>query len=182
MIHLIQWFNTYSSKIRHHLNDPEYEELLGLTPFLCGHYHKVMIAQRIWHIKNQNFEVQKCKICGNPAKWDIKSATYKNFCQKCADKTDFTHQKLVMFYVAYGYAVPSNIEYKKKLISSTSFLDEIYDKATPSQRIWHIKNQNFEVQKCKVCGNPAAWYKDTYGVVCGKKCRNEYTKTDEWKK
>jgi very-short-patch-repair endonuclease len=46
------------------------EEINDLTEFLNEHYVKIKLRQRIWHIKNQKYEIQKCGVCKtSPAKF-----------------------------------------------------------------------------------------------------------------
>ncbi len=180
MEHLINWFDKFSNKIFQHFSDPEYQELCILTSFLDGHY-KVKTSQRIWHLRNNNFEIQKCEVCGNPAEWKTNGSLYKNFCQECVNKTEFTPEELVQYFMINHYTILNNEHFKIKFYSLTSFLDDVYDKIVPSQRMWHIQNNCYEIQKCKICGNPASWSKDIYSVVCNKDCKQEYLQTQEYK-
>ena len=59
----------------------------------------------------------------------------------------------------------------KKICSLTSFLDNHYEKIPLSQRIWHIKNNYYELKKCKYCGKVVTFYRK-YEICCSKKCSN----------
>ena len=73
-------------------------------------------------------------------------------------------QELIEFYNKYK----SNIRYKsddqryKLIIQLTSFLDNDYTlgKITFTQRIWHIKHDEYNVKICKFCGRQVKWRKD----------------------
>lgn len=56
------------------------------------------------------------------------------------------------------------------LIQHTSFLPT---NASVSQRVWHIKNNVFELPSCSECSNSVSWRKDKggfYSKTCSKKC------------
>lgn len=61
-------------------------------------------------------------------------------------------------------------EERKILIELTSFLDESYEKAQMSQRIYHVDNDIFEIVNCKWCGKPMVWSKDRKKYCVHKKC------------
>ncbi len=158
---------------------------MNLTTFLNDHYQNPQLSQRIWHIKNNNFEIQKCKICGNNVEYCVKHSTYHRCCNSCTwNKENITDFDIVEFYYAYGKILPKKSKYMELLILSTSFLDKIYDKIPPAQRIWHIENQNFEIQTCKVCKNPVKWgnshNKHTYSTYCGKDCADIFFNSEQY--
>lgn len=69
-------------------------------------------------------------------------------------------------------------EFKKhelEICDLTSFLNESYENITFKQRMFHIKNKLFEMNKC-VCGNPGKWNKNKGYVCCSKKCSKEKEK------
>ncbi len=69
----------------------------------------------------------------------------------------------------------------KEIVSLTSFLDDVYQNIPFKQRMWHIENDNFEIQKCRICNNPVKWGTEGYTNTCSKICKLEYSKSDEWK-
>lgn len=73
------------------------------------------------------------------------------------------------------------IEYEH-LLSLTSFLDLEYSEININQRIWHLKNNNFEIQRCKTCNDVIGWDNNhkIYPLTCCKSCQNLYSKTDEF--
>lgn len=55
----------------------------------------------------------------------------------------------------YRFLVVNNLlDY---LISKTLFLDEIYVKINYGQRAWHVKNNDYNIQICEICGEPQNW-------------------------
>lgn len=48
--------------------------------------------------------------------------------------------------------IPDDI--KNYVIESTKFLDEHYDKVAFSQRIWHVRNNDYTVHYCNICNKP----------------------------
>lgn len=74
------------------------------------------------------------------------------------------------FAFAYSLKSPKNMHLLDELLSLTSFLDDVYDNITIGQRAWHIKNNNFSLQLCPICGKPMHYdsrYKLHYD--CGQK-------------
>ena len=57
-----------------------YHEVLRLTAFLDDVYRDVPFAQRIWHVKNDDFNVQTCPVCSTPIGWDARHRRYARFC------------------------------------------------------------------------------------------------------
>ena len=55
--------------------------IIDLTSFLDKNYEDIPLTQRLWHVKNNNFTIQICKICGKPVKW---RNLYKTYCQSCS--------------------------------------------------------------------------------------------------
>lgn len=74
------------------------------------------------------------------------------------------------FAFAYSLKSSKNKHLLDELLSLTSFLDDVYDNITIGQRAWHIKNNNFSLQLCPICGKPMHYdnrYKLHYD--CGQK-------------
>lgn len=60
-----------------------FEELKNKTNFLPNDANR---RQRIWHILNDNYDIQTCKLlnCKNPVKWNYEKRCYNSFCSsKC---------------------------------------------------------------------------------------------------
>ena len=96
-------------------------------------------------------------------------------------------KELIEFFERYK----SNIRYKsddpryKSIIQLTLFLDENYSlgKITFTQRIWHIRHNEYNIKVCRFCGKQIKWRKDIsdYGKICNSnKCKSEYHKTKEY--
>lgn len=80
-----------------------------------------------------------------------------------------------MLYEICNSKVPTNLLIKKKnkrflteLYSRTKFLDGYYESVKLSQRVWHVKNMNFSVQRC-LCYKPKKFSRSY--VLCGA-CRS----------
>ena len=64
----------------------------------------------------------------------------------------------------------------------TLFLNNNYNKITLKQRIWHLHNNNFNLQYCCICGELSPFERHIgYKLTCNKKCQNIYSKTEEFK-
>lgn len=84
---IISWYNNLKIKNTSSLQkSEEYKELLLLTSFLDEYYKIIPPKQRIWHITNNNFEIQKCVICGNVVNFDISKKKYNYTCSKICFK------------------------------------------------------------------------------------------------
>lgn len=63
----------------------------------------------------------------------------------------------------------------EKLVTCTSFLPST---ATTSQRIWHIRNNKFQIPTCLLndCNNKTKWFASyaDYATFCSKKCFNKH--------
>jgi len=82
MNHLVSWYNQYKSLPQQfYYKHKEYQEIVSITFFLDSNYNKISLLQRIWHIKNNNFELSKCIICGKPTNFD-RNKYYSNTCSK----------------------------------------------------------------------------------------------------
>ncbi len=94
------------------------------------------------------------------------------------------YQELIMWYDRFKSSpkIHEHAEYDE-ICALTPFLDTSYDNILPKQRIWHIKNNDFEIQKCKICGKPTVWNNRhcKYTLTCGKMCRISYANTSEWR-
>ena len=61
-----------------------FHDFLKMTLFLNDKYNKIHNNQRLWHIKNNIFIIQKCKICNNMVDYNNKTGEYYSTCsQKC---------------------------------------------------------------------------------------------------
>lgn len=94
------------------------------------------------------------------------------------------YQELIVWYDRFKSSpkIHEHDEYDE-ICALTPFLDTSYDNILPKQRIWHIKNNDFEIQKCKICGKPTVWNNRhcKYTLTCGKMCRISYANTSEWR-
>lgn len=63
--------------------------------------------------------------------------------------------------------IKTNENLLNALIEKTSFLDVT---STIIQRVYHIKNDIYDIIKCKECGNPVKFKNTKYLVFCDKKC------------
>jgi len=75
--YLIDWYE--KSKFANHeflSTKEEFKEIISLTSFLDGYYKNISFKQRMWHIKNDKFEIPKCKICGKPLAYHSKNGLY----------------------------------------------------------------------------------------------------------
>ena len=87
--HLIEFYNSHPHSMKYHENSPECIEIRQLTSFLdeSGLFSKIGYKQRIWHIKNNDFNIRVCPICGNPVKFCHKE--YVITCSKKCHKEYF---------------------------------------------------------------------------------------------
>lgn len=76
---------------------------------------------------------------------------------------------------AYGKLKKQNL--LPIILKLTSFLDRFYDNISWSQRFWHIKNNNFDIQLC-ICDKPTRYTKKNskYAKTCSMKCKVEMNK------
>ena len=81
--HLIEFYNSHPHSMKYHENSPECIEIRQLTSFLdeSGLFPKIGYKQRIWHIKNNDFNIRVCPICGNPVKF-----CHKEYVITCSKK------------------------------------------------------------------------------------------------
>jgi len=83
---LLQWYNKNKNCyfIKKGAKDSEeYTKILSLTSFLNEYYDTISLSQRMWHIENDIFEIQKCEICGNIVKFERHIKYYKTCCKTC---------------------------------------------------------------------------------------------------
>ena len=107
-----------------------------------------------------------CKICGNKTEYDKKRKRYKHTC--CTN--------CMAIYIVLKR---ENIEISySEILKLTSFLDVYYKNIPLSQRLWHVKNNNYNIQKCKICGNPTK-YNRSYRDTCSRKCDIEHKRSEE---
>ena len=81
--HLIEFYNSHPHSMKYHENSPECTEIRQLTSFLdkSGLFPKINYVQRIWHIRNNDFSIKVCPICGNPVKF-----CHKEYVITCSKK------------------------------------------------------------------------------------------------
>ena len=77
---LLKWYEENKSSASYLKNTQEYQEIINLTSFLDEYYDKIIFSQRVWHIKNNCFEIQTCKICGKPLPYKKQEKQYKQTC------------------------------------------------------------------------------------------------------
>lgn len=71
---------------------------------------------------------------------------------------------------------------KEKVFELTSFLNSFYEKPSISQRIWHIKNNFFEIHTCEMCNKPTKFTRGMgYSITCSRTCSDERKRTQEHK-
>jgi endogenous inhibitor of DNA gyrase (YacG/DUF329 family) len=103
-----------------------YREVLRLTTFLDDVYHSVPFAQRIWHLKNDNLNVQLCPVCSTPIEWDGRHRQYARFCSlrcwsvqvKTEDEQQKRKQKTLERFGVEEYGLSE--EYRTKMEASVS--------------------------------------------------------------
>ncbi len=65
---LIIWYQKH--KFKPDIKSDEYLHILKLTDFLDDVYQDVSLPQRMWHIRNNNQTIQKCKKCGETLQYN----------------------------------------------------------------------------------------------------------------
>ena len=103
-----------------------YQEVLRLTAFLGDVYHNVPFTQRIWHLKNDDFNVQRCPVCSTPIGWDCRHRRYARFCSsqcwsvqvKTEDEQQKRKQKTLERFGVEEYGLSD--EYRAKMEASVS--------------------------------------------------------------
>ena len=168
MENIIEWYNNTKSSGYIDKKSKEYIQLLEYTKFLDEYYEKIIPKQRIWHLINNNFDIQICQICGNYIKFHQFHGYLKSCSLECKESVIRESSK-------HSYSYKS-----ENIKSQTNFLDEYYKEITLPQRIWHLKNDCWEIQKCKICGKPTKW-NDKYNKACSAECNYEYINSDEYK-
>lgn len=107
-----------------------------------------------------------CKICGNKTEYDKKRKRYKHTC--CTN--------CMAIYIVLKR---ENIKISyNEILKLTSFLNDHYEDIPLSQRLWHVKNNNYNIQRCKICDNPTK-YNRNYKNTCSRKCDVEYKRSEE---
>lgn len=141
---LISWYDKHKEHTEYHNGDSEYIEIKKITEFLDPYYDEIRMQQRIWHIKNNKFEIQKCRICAKPLKFRRRHG-YKLHCDECNMEHDNECRK-------HGYYLSLIKKYGQDVYDKTNFLLEKYQNPSFAHRIWHMKNDVWEFQYCKQCG------------------------------
>ena len=92
------------------------------------------------------------------------------------------YEHLIEFYNSHPHSMKyhENSPECMEIRSLTSFLDDsgLFSKIGYKQRIWHIKNNDFNIRVCPICGNPVKFYHKEYVITCSKKCHKEYFNSD----
>lgn len=91
-------------------------------------------------------------------------------------------EELILFYNKHKNATLCSWKLKPqflKLCQLTSFLPE---DSSISQRIWHIKNNTFELQHCVICGTIVQFNvkKGKYFITCCEKCKKEHKLSENY--
>jgi len=166
---LYKWYCDNAYNTYHLQNSKEYKQILSLTQFLDIHYNNLKIGQRIWHIKNKNFNTRLCVICNKPSKFVRGERGYLptcgcDYCKKECIKISNGKIKILKEL--------NNVN-KNDVMLLTHFLPK---DVGYTQRIWHIKNEFYEIPKCVVCGVITKWdvKHNRYISTCSKKCGHEY--------
>lgn len=112
--------------------------LLSKTSFLDDHYSNIRTAQRVWHVKNNNYALQYCAGCGTNlapfAKFNGRGHIYVCCCRKCSNvvtnrtvkeiygvdnfsKHETFNDKCKQAWIEnWGTDNPNNLEEKKKIL------------------------------------------------------------------
>lgn len=125
MEELILFYNKHKTRSDKVLKKfKEYNEICSLTSFLDQHYDVIKPRQRIWHIENIIFVIQRCIVCDTIVKWDVKNGGYSKTCShKCqtanSKSTEFRKNIIKKNLQKYGkeHFFQTNI-FKKKSIST----------------------------------------------------------------
>lgn len=158
---LIEWYKNHKSFCHTRINDNEYKEIIKLTSFLDDNFQKIKFSQRIWHIKNNDFSLKYCKICGKLMEFNNTKRRYDITCSRdCyyhynktkefTDKIVKTHKKK---YGGIGFA-SKTITKKQKKTSIEKYGTEIYS-----------RTEEYKEKKEKTCS-------EKYGVYNVMKCEN----------
>ena len=78
--HLLDFYERHKYRRDFDREAEPYQEVLRLTAFLDDVYRDVSVAQRIWHVKNNSFNIQTCPVCSTPIGWDDRHRRYARFC------------------------------------------------------------------------------------------------------
>lgn len=77
---LISYYNSH--KYKPNTNSNEYKDILSLTSFIDNHYTIIPLAQRAWHIINNDLSLVSCIVCGKATKWNKNQYKYNITCSK----------------------------------------------------------------------------------------------------
>ena len=168
-----------------------YHEVLRLTAFLDDVYRDVSFAQRIWHLKNDDFNIQLCPVCSTPIGWDARHRRYARFCSsqcwyiqvKTEDEQQKRRQKTLERFGVEEYGLSE--EYRTKMKASTEirrqkqnerFYRMSLDRYAGIDDVEYVgykgtqQNPRLYVHtfKCKKCNNEFdIWNSKTYRVERG---------------
>lgn len=195
--YVIKWLNF--NRVNNYTIPKDIKEyIIKSTTFLDKHYDKVNLSQRIWHIRNNDYTVHCCNICGKPLNYMTVKARYP----KCSHMSCISKQKQIKESEIQNYYDNRSNDEKDKLlnkianiklnphsklkkehleeylIQKTSFLDKIYKDVSMSQRLWHVRNNNYSVINCEICGKPKKFCYSGSGVgyVVHKECFSQKVK------
>jgi hypothetical protein len=148
---MIKWYRKRESDIPIIL-----VKISGLTSFLDNNYSDIPLKQRIWHIKNDDFEIQKCKICSKPTRWS-KYGFYKQTCSDvCQNKLYVTpeyknkqKQTCLERYGAESYM--SSDKSRKEATQNSKWFGLLQQGVGDAIYIENIDSSN-HLLECKLCG------------------------------
>ena len=92
------------------------------------------------------------------------------------------YNDLINWYNNNTYKSSIKILEFRKICEITSFLDNNFKHITPKQRIWHLINNNFNIQYCEICEKPTNFdrHKDCYKICCSKECDEKFRLSPKW--
>ena len=148
MSSLVIWYDKHKNNIKSFKDDVEYLEILNITSFLNEFYNDISLSQRIWHIKNAIFEIQRCKYCiSNMVKFDNTHRIYLNCCCKTCQnelqKTDLWKQLWKkQYFEKHGVEYENDEDLKIKIKNTKENIDDNIRK--DKQKLTFIKNFGVE--------------------------------------
>lgn len=172
-------------------------------------------GQRLWHIKNNVYEIPVCKSCGKLSKWDRRKQRYFLYCcvechtkgqiqgqiNKHIELTKINDSMRFKMEKENGNFDPSVVKFTEELrLHLIDFAKRFnnsrekhyeYDIITyityflPKnvsflQRVWHLKNNTYEIPKCEICGKKVSFSTNIkYNRFCCDECRLTFYRSDE---
>ena len=171
--YVIKWLNS-ANLSRCTIPNAIKNYIIESTKFLDKHYDKVAFSQRVWHVRNNDYSIHYCSICGKPLNYmTVKTRYPKCSHMSCMSKqkkdreleiknyynnrTDYEKDKLLVEIANSKLNPHSKIKaehLEEYLIQRTSFLNKVYKNVSISQRLWHIRSNNYSIVNCEICGKP----------------------------